>query len=158
METSDSQARALFRNSSCMRLMLARHRSSDCAFCAFSQLGKEGIRRGWRPWKGLAAGFVERRDELLDAEPAELPGAGIIPKAFPSKWAAEKDYVPDSVKPACGSDARQQLAAAKLSGVGQFPGTALIGQVNCFRVRRHSGTIAKVSGLATSPVCRLTRL
>jgi len=37
------------------------------------------------PLEGLAAGLVERRDELLDAEPPELPGAGISPKACPGK-------------------------------------------------------------------------
>jgi biotin synthase-like enzyme len=45
--------------------MLARNRFSDCAFCAFSALEKESIRKDWR-LRGPAAGLVERWDELVD--------------------------------------------------------------------------------------------
>jgi hypothetical protein len=43
---------------------------------------KRGHSQKLAPLEALAAGLIERRDELLDAEP---PGAGISPNACPGK-------------------------------------------------------------------------
>jgi hypothetical protein len=63
----------------------------------------------------------------VKAEDAKLPGAGISLKPCPRKCAAERRYVPDPVKSAWGeTHVKNEPAAVKLLGVGQFPGSALI--------------------------------